>query len=150
LIEIGAFLPFNHAVVLLIRGKVLTMTRLVALALPARSGPQVTRTAHSRADQRHDGVALRQGLVDDKPAGSACGAQHQNFHFKSSEFVQVDWRYRGVQPFAHWAAATRPLLWRLYYPTTHRNPRSQFSRSSLVHLSLHEAGSRRNRQRKAE
>jgi hypothetical protein len=48
LIEIGAFLPFNHAVVLLIRGKVLTMTRLVALALPARSGPQVTRTAHSR------------------------------------------------------------------------------------------------------
>ena len=63
MIEIGAFLPFNHAVVLLIRGKVLTMTRLVALALPARSGPQVTRTAHSRADQRHDGVALRQGLV---------------------------------------------------------------------------------------
>jgi hypothetical protein len=31
-----------------------------------------------------------------------------------------------------------------------RNPRSQFFRSSLVHPSLHEAGSRRNRQRKAE
>jgi hypothetical protein len=31
-----------------------------------------------------------------------------------------------------------------------RNPSSQFFRSSLVHLSLHEAGSRRNRQRKAE
>ena len=31
-----------------------------------------------------------------------------------------------------------------------RNPRSQFFRSSLVHLSRHEAGSRRNRQRKAE
>src|SRR5580704_18006320 len=31
-----------------------------------------------------------------------------------------------------------------------RNPRSQFFRSSLVHLSLHEAGSRHNRQRKAE
>jgi hypothetical protein len=31
-----------------------------------------------------------------------------------------------------------------------RNPRSQFFRSSLVHLSLHEAGSRRSRQRKAE
>jgi len=31
-----------------------------------------------------------------------------------------------------------------------RNPRSQFFRSSLVHLSLHEAGRRRNRQRKAE
>src|SRR5260370_24951050 len=31
-----------------------------------------------------------------------------------------------------------------------RNPRSQFFRSSWVHLSLHEAGSRRNRKRKAE
>jgi hypothetical protein len=31
-----------------------------------------------------------------------------------------------------------------------RNPRSQFVRSSLVHPSLHEAGSQHNRQRKAE